>query len=100
MGEWRAGCDGQGVERGAERAFLRKRALILDGVGSIDRGAAGRLWVVVWGVGGGGQPTGRGSALSFSNAAARAVAQGQVRWRWSLPRRPENARRPATCSSR
>jgi hypothetical protein len=50
--------------------------------------------------GGGGQPLAAASVLSFWKAASSSSAHGQVFWRWSLPRRPENAIRPATCSSR
>ena len=46
------------------------------------------------------QPVAAGSALSLSNAAMSSVTQGHVSWRWSFARRPENASRPATCSSR
>jgi hypothetical protein len=46
------------------------------------------------------QPVAAGSALRRSNAALSSVTQGHVFCRWSLARRPENASRAATCSSR
>ena len=46
------------------------------------------------------QPVAAGSALSFWNAAMSSVAQGQSCCSRSRPRRPWNASRPATCSSR
>ena len=58
---------------------------------------------VCWGVGGaaaGGQPVAAGSVSSFSNAALSASVHGQAAGRCSLPRRPENASRAPTCSSR
>ncbi len=47
-----------------------------------------------------GQPAVAGSALSRSKAALSSVTQGHVFCRWSFARRPENASRAATCSSR
>ena len=45
------------------------------------------------------QPVAAGSVLSFSNAALSASVQGQAGGRCSLPWRPENASRAATCSN-
>src|SRR3954447_15117911 len=46
------------------------------------------------------QPVAAGSALSLWKAASSAAAHGQSCWRRSLPRRPWNASRAATCRSR
>ncbi len=69
--------------------------------GSRDRGGGGAVLLGCVGVVAGAQPLPAAavSVLSLWNAASSSVAQGQVFWRWSLARRPENARRPATCSS-
>jgi hypothetical protein len=49
---------------------------------------------------GGVQPAAAGSVLSFWNAALSASVHGQAAGRCSLPRRPENTSRAATCSRR
>ena len=41
-----------------------------------------------------------GAFLSRVKAVASSAPQGDVRWRWSLARRPENASRVARCKSR
>ena len=69
-------------------------------VGSRDRGRGPGGCLVVWWAGGWCQPVAAGSALRRSNAALSSVTHGHVSCRWSLARRPENASRPATCSSR
>jgi hypothetical protein len=45
------------------------------------------------------QPLAAGSAASFLNAVVSAVVDGHAVGRWSFARRPENAGRPAVCSS-
>ena len=84
----------------AGRVVPRRRDARVAGVrAAVIAGVAGRVLLGgVW-AGGGCQPLGAASVLSFANAATSSAAHGQVCWRWSFARRPENASRPATCSS-
>jgi hypothetical protein len=83
--------DGSAGPRTLVLAVLRAAAIV---AGSAERllggGVVGRLC----------QPVAGMSVLSLLKAASSSAAHGQVCWRWSLARRPENASRPATCSSR
>ena len=89
------------VGGGGLEASPRVRRLVFASVsGSGDRGRWPGGLLGVGGAAAGGQPVAAGSVSSFSNAALSASVHGQAAGRCSLPRRPENASRAATCNSR
>ena len=85
----------------AGRAVPRSRDACMAGVRTavIAAVAGGPCWVVCGPVAAV-QPLAAASVLSFAKAASSSAAHGQVCWRWSFARRPENASRPATCNRR